>query len=168
MSSYLGANALLFAVTGGHQTANEKIYVINAEDGEVVTLFERNPVSGLRIKAVESETGDYFSFQPLSAAHDITVSRAAAEVYVGELVSPPTNSIHKFALQKDEGNTTFTSSFSKTTMTIYKTFATASKIVRITIVVALCTLISMSLTLIFYGICRILKSRMENALSSFA
>ncbi|CAF1125696.1 unnamed protein product [Adineta ricciae] len=143
-----GANALLFAVTGGPQTANEKIYVINAQNGEIVTLFERNP--------------------PLSAAHDITVSRAAAEVYVGELVSPPMNSIHKFVLQKDETKATLTSSFSETTMTVFKKLATAPKIVRVTIVIAVCTLISTALTLILFSVYRILKSRQDKRSNSYS
>ncbi|UJR10829.1 hypothetical protein I4U23_015016 [Adineta vaga] len=74
--------AILFAVTGGPQTANEKIYMINAQNGEIMKSF-----------GVDSH---------LTAAHDITVSREAQEIYVGELVSPPGNALHKLVLSKNK------------------------------------------------------------------
>lgn len=39
----------------------------------------------------------------MTAAHDITVSRDAQEIYVGELVSSSGNILHKLSLSKDEG-----------------------------------------------------------------
>lgn len=37
--------AVLFAVTGGPQTVNEKVYMINAQNGEVITSFGADSVS---------------------------------------------------------------------------------------------------------------------------
>ena len=36
---------ILFAVTGGAQTANKKVYMIDARTGDILTSFEANPVS---------------------------------------------------------------------------------------------------------------------------
>ncbi|CAF1192501.1 unnamed protein product [Adineta steineri] len=71
---------ILFAVTGGAQTLKKKVYMIDAQNGEVLTSFDSNP--------------------PLNAPHDITVSANAREIYVGELASIPANALHKFQISK--------------------------------------------------------------------
>lgn len=45
ISSSLGT--ILFAVTGGAQTANKKVYMIDARTGDILTSFESKPVSQL-------------------------------------------------------------------------------------------------------------------------
>ncbi|CAF4777868.1 unnamed protein product [Rotaria sp. Silwood1] len=73
---------ILFAVTGGEQTLNKKIYMINAQNGEILTSFE--------------------SSSHLIAPQDITVSTNAREIYVSELVSSPNKPLHKFKSNKQE------------------------------------------------------------------
>jgi len=36
---------ILFAVTGGLQTLNKKVYMIDAQTGDILTSFDSNPVS---------------------------------------------------------------------------------------------------------------------------
>jgi hypothetical protein len=36
---------ILFAVTGGVQTSNKKVYMIDAQTGDILTSFDSNPVS---------------------------------------------------------------------------------------------------------------------------
>ncbi|CAF2813402.1 unnamed protein product [Rotaria sp. Silwood2] len=71
---------ILFAVTGGAQTSNKKVYMIDAQNGDILTSFDSNP--------------------HLNAPHDITVSTNAREIYVGELASSPSNALHKFELSQ--------------------------------------------------------------------
>ncbi|CAF3020503.1 unnamed protein product [Rotaria sp. Silwood2] len=80
---------ILFVVTGGTQTSNKKVYMIDAQNGEILTSFDSNP--------------------HLIAPHDITVSTNAREIYVGELASSPSNALHKFELskQRDHSKETF-------------------------------------------------------------
>ncbi|CAF3800134.1 unnamed protein product [Rotaria sordida] len=73
---------ILFAVTGGAQTSNKKVYMIDAQKGEILTSFDSNP--------------------HLNAPHDITVSINAREIYVGELASSPNNALRKFELSKQK------------------------------------------------------------------
>ncbi|CAF4387663.1 unnamed protein product [Rotaria socialis] len=71
---------ILFAVTGGVQTSNKKVYMVDASTGDILTSFDSNP--------------------HLISPHDITVSANAREIYVGELASSPANALHKFELSK--------------------------------------------------------------------
>ncbi|CAF4056558.1 unnamed protein product [Adineta steineri] len=67
---------ILFAVTGGAQTSAKKIYIINAETGDVLKALERNVL--------------------LNSPHDITVSKNANEIYIGELASSPGDALRKY------------------------------------------------------------------------
>ncbi|CAF3723594.1 unnamed protein product [Rotaria sp. Silwood1] len=80
---------ILFAVTGGEQTLNKKVYMIDAQNGDILTSFDSNP--------------------NLNSPHDITVSANAREIYVGELATSPSNALHKFELStpKDLPTQTF-------------------------------------------------------------
>lgn len=72
---------VLFAVTGGDETAVKKVYMIDARTGDILTSFDSNP--------------------HLNAPHDIAVSSNGREIYVGELSTVPRgNTLHKFELAK--------------------------------------------------------------------
>ncbi|UJR29117.1 hypothetical protein I4U23_010331 [Adineta vaga] len=71
---------ILFAVTGGMQTEKKKVYMIDAQTGDILTSFDSNP--------------------SLNSPHDITVSSNAREIYVGELSLTPADALHKFEISK--------------------------------------------------------------------
>ena len=45
----------MFAVTGGAQTMNKKVYMIDAQTGDILTSFEANPVSEWNVAEEEEE-----------------------------------------------------------------------------------------------------------------
>jgi D-alanyl-D-alanine carboxypeptidase len=46
ISFYLGT--ILFAVTGGPQISNKKVYMIDAQSGDILTSFDSKPVSYIK------------------------------------------------------------------------------------------------------------------------
>ena len=45
MKKFIYLGTILFAVTGGAQTANKKVYMIDARTGDILTSFDSNPVN---------------------------------------------------------------------------------------------------------------------------
>ncbi|CAF4235914.1 unnamed protein product, partial [Rotaria magnacalcarata] len=129
---------ILFAVTGGVQTSNKKVYMVDASTGDILTSFDSNP--------------------HLISPHDITVSANAREIYVGELASSPANALHKFELSKHTD---------LPTETFNRRFNINDKNFRISVIIMAAFAVPVLASVIIGCIIRIRNLRKTNRLNAF-
>jgi hypothetical protein len=129
---------ILFAVTGGTQTTNKKVYMIDAKTGDILTSFDSNP--------------------HLNSPHDVAVSKNAREVYVGELASSSVNALHKFEISKQK---------ELPTQTFHKYIDFNDKNFRLSLIIFIALAIPILLAIIVGCIIRIRNIRKMNRLNTF-